>query len=130
MADSNATAGGGNADNGAAQATTLMSSFFPSPPSYFANFTQANLDLAKKLVAHPSYSLDQVKSNTDDPKAWLAMQNTVLKELDVSDDEIERVKDVDLASLVTPPDVDLVEADGHWMAFGQAWPVIHVHCTV
>lgn len=51
------------------------------------------------------------------------MQNTVLKELDVSEDELQRLQNVDLASLTTPPDVDLIEADGHWMAFGQAWPV-------
>lgn len=107
----------------AVQPATLMSSFFPSPPSHFANFTQANLDLARKLVEHPSYSSEDVQTNTDNPKAWLTMQNTVLKELEVSDEELERVKDVDLASLLTPPDVDLVEADGHWMAFGQAWPV-------
>lgn len=109
--------------DGAAHPTTLMSSFFPSPPSYFANFTKANLDLAQKLVGHPSYSLEQVKLDKEDPKAWLAMQSTILKELGLSKDEIERLKNVDLASLVTPPDVDLIEADGHWMAFGQAWPV-------
>jgi hypothetical protein len=107
----------------AAQPTTLMSSFFPSPPSHFANFTQTNLALARKLVEHPSYSSEDVKTNTDDPKAWLTMQAKVLKELDVSDEEIDRVKEVDLASLLNPPDVDLVESDGHWMAFGQAWPV-------
>lgn len=118
MAESTAADG-----DGAVQATTLMSSFFPSPPSSFANFTQANLDLARKLLEHPSYSLKQVKANTEEPKAWLAMQNSVLKEMEIPDEELERVKGVDLASLISPPDVDLVEADGHWMAFGQAWPV-------
>jgi len=118
MAESNAAGG-----DGAVQPTTLMSSFFPSPPSSFASFTKDNLDLARKLVEHPSYSLEQVKANTEDPKAWLEMQNRVLQEMEISDEEIERVKDIDLASLVTPPDVDLIEADGHWMAFGQAWPV-------
>lgn len=125
MTDQNGSNGNNSngAGDGAAQPTTLMSSFFPSPPAYFANFTSANLDLARKLVDHPSYSLEQVKANTEDPRAWLAMQNAVLKELQVSDEEIDRLKDVDLATLVTPPDVDLIEADGHWMAFGQAWPV-------
>ncbi|KAK9894888.1 hypothetical protein P389DRAFT_85901 [Cystobasidium minutum MCA 4210] len=128
MADHNGSNGNAEGDGGtaaaAAQPTTLMSSFFPSPPSYFANFTQANLDLARKLIDHPSYSLDKVKSaSAEDPKTWLTMQNDVLKELEISDDEIERLKDVNLASLVVPPEVDLVEADGHWMAFGQAWPI-------
>lgn len=120
--------GSAAAQDGAAPATTLMSCFFPSPPAYFGDFTQANLDLARKLVGHPSYSSDKVKANAEDPKAWLSMQNAVLRELEIADEEIQRVKEVDLASLVTPPDVDLIEADGHWMAFGQAWPVsLQVH---
>jgi hypothetical protein len=125
MADSN-DQGGDHEEattNGSAPQTTLMSSFFPSPPAYFANFTQANLDLAHKLVAHPLYSLAEVKRDTEYPKSWQSMQIKVLKALDLSEEEIERLKDVDLALLITPPDPALVEEDGHWHAFGQAWPV-------
>lgn len=114
----------------AGQPTALMSSFFPSPPAYFAHFTTRNLELAQKLVSHPEYKAEEkrrspidTQEDTDSHSSWKDVQSRLLGLLDVSGEEKERVKDIDLASLVTPPDVDLIEEDGHWMAFGQAWPV-------
>ena len=97
-----------------------MSSFFPSPPAAYRSFTPRNLALARQLVAHPAFvplrSLpDGTPNNYDD----------ILRDLHVGQEEIDRLNaaSLDLTTLVKPPDVDLIEEDGHWMAFGQVWPV-------
>lgn len=92
----------------------LMSSFFPSPPSIYTLFTQCNLSLAKQLVSHPLFILN--------PEDWKAQQSSILKESLVDEQEIEKVNQIDLRTLIQPPDIDVIEGDGHWMAFGQVWP--------
>jgi len=100
-------------------APQLMSSFFPSPPSTYAQYTPQNLALAKRLVAYPSYQAD-----VDD---WQGQQERILvDELKVEQSVVDAVRDVNLRWLVTPPDAALIEADGHWMAYGQAWPINEV----
>lgn len=123
------------ANAGAAAATTMnenasegpavplmMSSFFPSPPSYITHFTPSNVALARRLVALPSFSYDEYRRDFG-PATWKDKQATLLEELGIDQDALDRVGDVDLVSLVKPPDVSLIEEDGHWMSFGQAWPV-------
>lgn len=108
----NATANDGINGGGA---PLLMSSFFPSPPSFSASFTPENLKLAARLVAHADF-----KAQAED---WKAQQESILSELDVPAEEIKQVEELDLRTLVQPPDIDLFEEEGHWNAFGQTWPV-------
>lgn len=101
---------------------TMMSSFFPSPPSYISSFTPSNVALARRLIALPSFSYDEYKRDYD-PTIWKVKQGELLLELGVPDDVRQSVADTDLVALVKPPEVELIEQDGHWMSFGQAWPV-------
>lgn len=103
-----------------AGAATLMSSFFPSPPASFSNYTSANIALAKRLIAHPDYD---ARLASDTTPTWQEQQRSILGQLNVASEVITSVQDVDLRTLVEPPDVSLIEEQGHWMAFGQVWPV-------
>lgn len=116
-----ATTMNGNASEGPA-VPVMMSSFFPSPPSYISHFTPSNVALAHRLVALPSFSYEEYRRDYS-PATWKDRQATLLEELDTSQDVTDSVRDLDLVTLVKPPDVSLIEEDGHWMSFGQAWPV-------
>jgi hypothetical protein len=100
----------------------MMSSFFPSPPSYIAHFTPSNVALARRLIASTSFSYEAYREEFS-PAEWKEKQASLLEELGIDQDVRATVKDIDLVSLVKPPDAGLVEEDGHWMSFGQAWPV-------
>jgi mediator of RNA polymerase II transcription subunit 7 len=94
----------------------LMSSFFPSPPAYYKHYTSANLALARRLTSHADF--------TSKPDDWKSQQASILDLLDgVSQEEKERAADTDLGGLLEPPDVNVVEQDGHWNSFGQVWPI-------
>ena len=95
--------------------SSLMTAFFPSPPAFYKQFTNSNLSLAKLVVAHPSF-----QPISED---WKAQQTSILQELEIDEKDIEQVSTVDLRTLLQPPDIKSIEEDGHWMAFGQVWPV-------
>jgi len=115
-----------HAGAGAAQQAPpeLMSSFFPSPPSTYIHYTLQNLVLAKKLTSHESFTFHSENegegSSGDD---WKEQQGRILKELNVDEKIRQGVRDIDLRWLVKPPAIELIEEDGHWIAFGQAWPI-------
>jgi hypothetical protein len=104
-----------------------MSSFFPSPPAYHVHFTASNIALARRLVAAPTFSQDEYRRlAASGSSKWTARQAALLAEIGrVDGEQASSITEagVDLPSLVQPPDAALIEADGHWMSFGQAWPV-------
>lgn len=101
-------------------APETMSSFFPSPPAGYTRFTDINIALAKRLVGHADFKADLTHETSP---TWREQQSTLLAALKANQETIDELKDLDLRTLVRPPNIDLIEEDGHWTAFGQVWPV-------
>lgn len=117
---------------GQQQQQELMSSFFPSPPSYYKHFTPENIALAKRFVARlhsskrkdePILAASEDRDGGQEQQDWVKVQEGILREMGESPDRIDSLRDVDLQLLVEAPDITEIEREGHWLSFGQVWPV-------
>ncbi|WAR59108.1 hypothetical protein PtB15_10B450 [Puccinia triticina] len=96
------------------ESNEVNSSFFPPPPPRHKHFTNHNLAQARRLVSiTPSESL----AAPFDPSA----QARILG-LDEQQDSNE--EQIDLRTLVHPPNLDWIRENGGWTAFGdrEPWP--------
>ncbi|PLW29629.1 hypothetical protein PCANC_23412 [Puccinia coronata f. sp. avenae] len=97
------------------ESNEVNSSFFPPPPARYKLFTNANIKLAERLKEDEQYG--EIARHPFDP----AKQKEILQDTHPANDELDQV---DLRTLITPPNLDWIRENGGWTAFGdrEPWP--------
>ncbi|KAG0142609.1 hypothetical protein CROQUDRAFT_673439 [Cronartium quercuum f. sp. fusiforme G11] len=116
------------------ESNEINSSFFPSPPSRYRHFTNRNLSLAQQLWSN---------SNTHEYQPFDAVaQRQALIELScdqsnqstgsLDEQKLNELQEIDLRTLVQPPNLDWIRDRGGWTAFGdwEPWPGMASRATL
>lgn len=100
------------------ETTETNSSFFPPPPTRYLQFTKRNLSLAQSIGSKLK------PSDLFDRELQKRLIEESLSEQEKQEEEIDGIEEIDLRTLIEPPNLDYVRERGGWSCFGdwEAWP--------
>ncbi|EGG06071.1 uncharacterized protein MELLADRAFT_77936 [Melampsora larici-populina 98AG31] len=105
------------------ETTETNSSFFPAPPTRYLQFTKPNLTIAKSIQSKTKPN--ELQFDSDLQKRLIKESLKDLKDIEeIDEEEIERINEIDLRTLLEPPNLDLIKERGGWSSFGdwEPWP--------
>ncbi|KAH9817567.1 MED7 protein-domain-containing protein [Melampsora americana] len=113
--------------------TETNSSFFPSPPKRYLNFTQSNLKLSNYIITKID-SKDLFNSNLqkklieeslkEEEKGKGKKKEEEEEEEGEEKIDLKEIEEIDLRTLSLPPNLNYIKERGGWTCFGdwEPWP--------
>ncbi|MBW0461545.1 hypothetical protein O181_001260 [Austropuccinia psidii MF-1] len=104
------------------ESNEVNSSFFPPPPTRYRLFTNRNITLANRLVER--FNDKKLSWTVFDPTLQRQELVDLTSKIAVVENDLHQIENVDLISLLKPPNLDWVRENGGWTAFGdwEPWP--------